>query len=375
MALIGIDASRANARVKTGTEWYSYALTRALTSLDHANTYRLYAKTPLSQGLQHLGPHVSEKVLGWPPKRLWTQLRLSLEMAVHPPDVLFVPAHTIPLFHPRNTVTTLHDVGFARSPQLYARKELLYHRWSTRFALKSAAKIITPSQFTKQEIIDLYGVSPERLVVVHHGFDPDRYRVLEDTSQFSTVLAKYGIVQPFLLYIGRLQEKKNTPGLVRSFGMLSKRLPSKRLQLVLVGQRDFHFDHVEAAIREFHLQEQVVLPGYVPADDLPTLLNTCALFVFPSLYEGFGFPVLEAQACGAPVLTSDVASLPEVGGDGAYYVRPTDTDALAVAMERLLTDETLRAALREKGFRNLQRFTWEACAKETLSVLETVANR
>lgn len=167
---IGIDASRANKKEKTGTEWYSYYLIQHLKKIIPPQ-YRviLYAKEPLTDGLEILPANWQSKVLNWPPKFLWTQWRLSLEMLFHPVDLLFVPAHTISLIHPKKTVTVCHDIGFVRFPQYYSVKERMYHRFTMWLALKCAKIIITPSQFTKNEIMDVYKVSEKKIKVIYHG--------------------------------------------------------------------------------------------------------------------------------------------------------------------------------------------------------------
>lgn len=375
--VIGVDASRANKKEKTGTEWYAHTLLRSLASVETNSTLRLYSNTPLEASLSNLGLHVEERVLRWPPKRLWTQLRLSAEMLAHPPDVLFVPAHTIPVFHPKATVMTAHDVGFARSPELYAPRELLYHRWAMRFALNHARCIIVPSDFTRREILALYpAADPRKLVVIHHGFDPAPFEQRASDGERACILDAHGIRKPYCFYVGRLQEKKNIPRLVEAFGQFLKRHQDRQnVQLVLAGEPDFGFDRVKRFLEQYQLSKNVIFPGYIERKSLMVLLQEAALFAFPSLYEGFGFPVLEAQAAGTPVLTSSAASLPEVGGSGAYYVNPESTMEIADALHVLLTDDRVREELIRRGHQNLDRFSWTRCAEKTVGVLKKAATQ
>ena len=370
--VIGIEASRANKKEKTGTEWYAYELIRTIARIDRDDELLLYTNTALQPSLSALGPNVSERILRWPPKRLWNQLRLSLEMLQHKPDVLFLPAHTIPIVHPQATVTTLHDVGFDRAPELYARHELAYHRWAVRFALRHAKKIVVPSTFTKSEILALYPQARGRdddLVVIHHGFDGSRYHPEQNLDRQKAVLERFHLQRPFFLYVGRLQEKKNVPRLVEAYALFRQQHPESEVDLVLAGQPDFGFERIQQILIHHALGDFVHFPGYVTGDDLPVLMAAARAFVFPSLYEGFGIPVLEAQSSGTPVVTSSVASLPEVGGSGALYVDPTSTEEIAGALGRIAADEILRADLRENGFFNLRRFSWERCANQTIQVL------
>lgn len=372
--LIGIETSRANKKEKTGTEWYAFTLIRTMVALDRDDEFFLYTDVPLQLELSKLGAHVRERILRWPPKRLWNQARLSLEMLRRKPDVLFVPAHTIPLLHPKATVITLHDVGFDRAPELYARHELAYHRWAVRYALRHAKKIIVPSAFTKNEILALYPQAQQRekdIVVIHHGFDGSRYHPGESTADRDIVLNRFHLERPFFLYVGRLQEKKNVPRLVEAYGIFRRRHPDLAIDLVLAGQPDYGFERIQKNISDFGISSSVHFPGYVSGDDLPVLMRSARAFVFPSLYEGFGIPVLEAQSSGTPVLTSMRASLPEVGGSGALYVDPKNTEEIAKALEVIGTDETKRTQLRENGFSNLTRFSWEQCAQQTLAVLRS----
>lgn len=368
MPLIGIDASRANATDKTGTEWYSWYIIRAMAQLPDSCDYLLYAKERLQPGLLGL-PRARERVLTWPPRRLWTHTRLAFEMFRHPPDVLFVPAHTIPIVHPRATVTTAHDVGFVRYPELYSKRELLYHRWSMNFALRHARRIIAPSYFTKAELLELYGVNPDRIVVIHHGFDTSSFRVIEDQKVIQKVLDHYGIHTPFFLFVGRLQHKKNILGLTQAFHLFTQTYREEETQLVLVGQPDYGFEQVRRFLTSVGINNLIIQPGYVPQVDMPFLMNAASAFVFPSFYEGFGFPILEAQACGTPVITSRRASLPEVGGQGALYIDPKDTQALAHALQNVLNNNELRAHLIQEGLTNLERFTWNQAGAQTRSVL------
>ncbi len=370
--VIGIDASRGNAAHRTGTEWYSYHLIRALVALDRVDTFRLYAKEALREGLAGLGQHVSERVLAWPPRRLWTHLRFSAEMARAKPDVLFVPAHTIPLIHPRATVTTCHDVGFEYSPQLYSPLELAYHRFSMRFAVRSARAIIAVSAFTRDELVRHYPQARDKVTVIYHGYDSNAFPGAGNEDDVRAVIARKGITAPYLLYVGRLEEKKNTPGLVAAYAIARARYGMKH-QLVLVGTPGYHFDKVASLIRRNGLSPHVVLTRYVDGHELAHLYRGASLFVFPSFYEGFGMPLVEAMACGTPIAAARAASIPEIAGEGAAYFNPADPADIAAVCNRVLSDRQLSVHLRVRGRDRVQQFSWDRAAKETLTVITAAA--
>lgn len=369
--IIGLDASRANKKERTGTEWYSFELIRNLAKLDRTNRYYLYSKEKLRADLLNLGPNFISKVLNWPPKKLWSQLRLSGEMLFSPPEVLFVPAHTIPVIHPAKTVTTCHDIGFDRFPELYSKKELMYHRWSMRLAIKHAKKIITVSNFTKEEILKVYQVDPAKIEVIHNGFDDEFYHLIDNEAEINKVLEKFKIPKLFVLFIGRLEEKKNTPGLIKAWAILKHKYHVSH-KLVLVGNPGYNFNEVLRSIQKNNLQREVILTGYLEAEVLPYLMNAADLFVFPSLYEGFGLPVLEAFACGTPVVASNSASLPEVAGEAAQLVDPKNIEEMAEAIFRVVNNKELQLEMKKRGFEQIKKFSWKLTAEKTLRVLEGV---
>lgn len=368
---IGIDASRANRRVKTGVEWYAYHLIEALKRIPIAE-YRpqvyfiLYSDVPLTGELAKLPEGWSSKVLKWPPKRLWTQARLSWEMLRRPPNVLFVPSHVFPIIHPQKTVMTVHDVAAGRFPESYGRFQRWYTLWSAGAALKRLWKVIVPSEFTRKELASLCaGASAHgNIAVIPHGYDT-RYRNIEDETEIQGVLEKYGVRRPFILSVGRLEEKKNTQRLVQAFARLQMR--NNDMRLILVGGRGHGYEKVKDAISQnpYGITEL----GHVESNDLVYIMNAAEVFVFPSLCEGFGMPMLEAFACGTPVVASCGNSLEEVGGDAALYVDAENIDDLADAIFLMISDSALRNTMIEKGFARAELFSWERCAAQTLDTL------
>ena len=357
--LIGIDASRAVAACPTGTEVYSRRLIQALLTLESPHRFRLYLR---STSPANTFPGAELRVIPFP--RLWTHLRLSWEMAHRPPDVLFVPAHVLPLIHPRVSLATIHDLGYLYFPEAHPWRQRLYLDLSTRWNARIAAHLLADSEATKADIVAHYGTPPEKITVAHPGRD-ETLAPVRDPALIEAVKARYGIVGDYFLYLGTLQPRKNLARLIAAFAAL----PPETV-LVLAGKRGWLYEDLFAQVGRLSLEGHVLFPGYVPDEDKAALLSGAVAFVFPSLYEGFGLPVLEAQACGCPVITSTTSSPPEVAGDAALLVNPSDTEAITAAMQRIATDSGLRKTLIERGFVNVRRFSWAACARSVLSIIE-----
>ena len=392
--LIGIDASRATIARRTGTETYSRNLIRALIGLGSGHRFRLYtngaAQVPGTGDLRSLevpGTLIANvEIRSIPFPRLWTHVRLSAEMLMHPPDVLFVPAHVLPLIHPRRSVVTVHDLGYLHYPEAHRAADRHYLDWSTRWNGRQATAVLADSQATKDDLVRAYGVDPGRVHVVYLGRD-EAFGPVRDVNRLAQTRDRYGVSGRYLLYVGTLQPRKNLARVIDAFARLTgdpalaPTLPD--MQLVLAGKRGWLYDDLFAQVTRLGLASRVLFPGYIEEGDLPALLSGALALVFPSLYEGFGIPVLEAGACGVPVITSNTSSLPEVAGDpsagsgqaAALLVDPHDVDAIADAMFRIATDAELRAELDRRGQENVMRFSWEKCARETLAVLEEAAKR
>ncbi len=365
--LIGIDASRALTLRRTGTENYSLYLIRALLALDTPHHFRLYASSFPPPGLIPCAERCEWRVIPFP--RLWTHVRLSVEMAYHPPDVLFVPAHVLPLVHPRHSVVTVHDLGHRHYPQAHTARQRWYLEWSTRYHVRVAAHIIADSHATRTDLIRLYRADPTRVTVVHLGVD-ERWRLVRDPARLAAVRRRYGIPDgPYLLYVGTLQPRKNLVRLIEAFARLVGYGKWHGLCLVCAGKKGWSYERIATRARKLGIARQVLFVGFVADADLPALYSGATLFVMPSLYEGFCLPVLEAMACGTPVACSDTSSLPEVVGDAALLFPPDDPLAMTAAIARALDDEPLRAELIERGYRRARSFTWENSARKVLAVL------
>jgi len=361
--LVGIDASRAVSGRPTGTEVYSRRLIQALLALGSPHRFRLYFRSHPPAGAF---PGAELRVIPCP--RLWTHLRLSWEMARRPPDALFVPAHVLPLVHPRASLVTVHDLGYLYFPQAHPWRQRLYLDLSTRWNTRVAAHVLADSEATKADLVARCGTPPDKIAVAYPGRD-ETLAPVRDPTAIAAVKARYSIAGDYFLYLGTLQPRKNLARLIAAFAGVGS-----EAVLVLAGKRGWLYTDLFAQVRRLGLEGRVLFPGYVPDEDKAGLLSGALAFVFPSLYEGFGLPVLEAQACGCPVITSTTSSLPEVAGDAAFLVDPGDASAITAGMARVAADPALRETLIARGFANVCRFSWSACARSVLDAMERCAS-
>jgi glycosyltransferase involved in cell wall biosynthesis len=290
-------------------------------------------------------------------------------------EVLFAPNFVPPPTRTRRLVITIHDLAFRRFPETAPAAT---RRWLTRLdrAVREAAEIVVPSQATRADLVDLYRVDPERVTVIHHGVDHDRFRPASP-GEVDRVRRRYGIDGPYLLFVGGLEPRKNLPALLSGYAALPDEL---RPALVLAGAAVPWNPEGRTALAEAlgdlpaHSRGRVILTGYVGDPDRAPLYAGAEALAFPSRYEGFGLPVLEAMACGTPVVTSNVSALPEIAGDDAVLVDPDDVRSIADGLRRVLEDESLRDRLRAAGPARAARFTWDESARRHVEVLHR-ANR
>jgi glycosyltransferase involved in cell wall biosynthesis len=373
--LIGINATAAFKQPRTGVEEYTYQLIKHLTMLEESRRHRfiLYiSEQRIADNEQYfsdfnLSNNFEIRKLRWS-LPMWTQVRLAIEMLLHQPDVLFIPVHVLPLIHPQNSVVAIHGLEYEYYPKMYPWRHLRYLRWSTQYALKHARKIIAVSESTKKDLIELYGGEPEKIEVVYHGVKiPNSKIQIPNKSQISN--PKLQTNQPYILFIGRLEAKKNIEGLIRAFDLLKRKyqVPHK---LVLVGPKGYGYNQIFSfQFPIFKYKEDIIKMGYVDEKDKWRLYKNADLFVLPSFYEGFGLPILEAQAVGCPVVTSNVSSMPEVAGQGAVLVKPESIEEICQAMYKVISDDDFKKDLISKGYKNIERFSWQECAKKTLEIL------
>jgi glycosyltransferase involved in cell wall biosynthesis len=303
----------------------------------------------------------------WPTERppvriLWEQT--ALPVAARGCDLLHGLAFVAPLVAPCPTVVTVYDLSFMRTPERFRPGNRWYLETFTRWSCRRARRVIAISENTKRDVMELLHIPGERVDVVYPGVDA-RFRPLPP-EQVAAFRAAKGLPERFVLYLGTIEPRKNLTVLLEAYAAL--RRGGRTSQLVLAGGKGWMFEEVFARIEALALRDDVILPGYVPDEELPLWYNAAEVFVYPSLYEGFGIPPLEALACGKPAVVSNVSALPEAVGDAGLLVRPGDAAELADALQRLLGDAALRAELGARGRAHAARFSWERAAAETVAV-------
>lgn len=307
----------------------------------------------------------------WPTGR--APIRVMWEQAVQPvalrrigADLLHAPAFVGPIVAPCPIVITIHDLSFIRFPRLFRPANRLYLTWMTRLSARRARRLIAVSAHAAAESVKLLGVPTEKIDVVYHGVDP-MFRPLP-ASDIAAFRRRQALPARFILFVGTLEPRKNLTRLVEAFARIRRAGVHTDVHLILAGGKGWLYDELFARVEALGLADRVTFPGYVAADALPLWYNAASIVAYPSIYEGFGLPVLEALACGAPTLTSNLSSLPEAAGDAAVLVDPYDVNALAEGLDRLLNDQALRRDLQERGPIHASRFRWARTARETANV-------
>ncbi len=366
---IAIDASRTTIAARTGTENYALQLIRALLDLHSPHRIALYFRDDPRPDLFGDYPNVRRKVI--PFARLWTHLRFAAALWADRPDVTFVPAHSLPFVFPGRAVATVHDLGYRFFPGAHPGFERRYLDLTTRTTARRATRILADSEATRRDLVSQYGVDASKIDVVYPGVE-GLQRAPDD--RIAAARAKYGLRGRYLLFLGTLQPRKNIRRLIEAFVCYLQNHAEDDISLALAGKRGWLIDDVLSEVQKTQ-QARIVMPGYIADEDVAAVFSGALALVFPSLYEGFGFPVLEAMRCGTPVLCSNTSSLPELAGDAAILVDPLDVRAIADGIGRLVGDPTLRTDLVQRGYRQAEQFTWKRAAEQTLAALEVAASR
>lgn len=397
--VIGIDASRAFTPQRTGTESYSYNLIKALTKIDETNFYRLYTRGITSDKSDLIDFPLPEnftiKNISW--GRFWTQGGLALEVIKNPPDILFIPAHTLPLlrelFNNRTkTVVTIHDLGFEYLPNYHQLGSFLYLNRSTEWAVRWADALIAVSEATRKDLIEKMHCDINKIKIVYEGIDCEHFsreagsrfagqtksenkkniRYIEEAYYLEKT---YGVGSTYILYVGTIQPRKNLERLIEAFSLVKKLVSRQHLQLIIVGKPGWMYNDIYLAPKKYRVDGLVKFLDFLSDDDLVKLYRHASVFCLPSLFEGFGLPILEAMASGCPVVTSNAGSLSEIAGDAALLVDPLSSISISSAVEQILTNDSLRSTLIIKGKHLVKQFTWEKTAKKTIEVFEEISQR
>jgi glycosyltransferase involved in cell wall biosynthesis len=398
---IGIDGNEANVKNRVGTGVYTLELLKqfeqyssseakgsrevsAKNIIDYevssrdARTikFRVFLKEKPLADLPQESENFKYKIFG--PKKFWTQFALPIKLTVgQKPDVFFSPAHYGPRFSKVPYVVTIHDLSYLRFPELFRKEDLVQlTNWSKYSILKSSA-IIVPSKSTKDDIIKNYDVSSDKITVIYEGYNKEAFKP-QSPAKISAVKKQYKIAGEYIVFVGTLQPRKNIERLIEAFS----RLALDTLSLVIVGKKGWMYDQILRKSKDLDIDDKVIFTDFVPDDDLPSLISGAKVYINPSLWEGFGIPVIEAQACGVPVAVSNTSSLPEIISPPSHpelvsgsLFDPTDVDSMAKTIQNLLTNEKTRTDLIKKGNANTKRFSWESCAGETIDLLTKFASK
>lgn len=368
---IAIQAADLDAERIDGTRVYIKQLLDRFGAIAPEEHFTLYHRTAFNP---ELAPKAfgNYRVRAIAQKFLWTQTRFAGALFRDKPDALWMPVQSLPIVRPKDmkTTVTIHDLAFHFFPDHFPLRDRIKLFALANAAITRSDRIIAVSENTKRDIIRLYPkIAPEKIAVVHHGYDGEMFAAGNGEND-EAILKPLGLAgRRYLLYVGAIQPRKNLVRLIRAFEKLKKRDGFEDAMLVLAGERAWLWKEVLAAYEKSSERESIILPGKVPFAHLGALFRNAGIFVYPSLYEGFGLPVLEGFAAGVPVVCARGSSLDEVGGDAAVFFDPKSTDELAQKMEKALSDKTLRSTCIARGKKQLAKFSWDTCARETLSVI------
>lgn len=364
--LIGIDANEANLTSnRVGINEYALNLLRAIYNLKTSHEFVIYLKTPLLDDLPKEKPGWRYRIISFP--ALWTQTRLPWDLYFHKPrpDVFLSLTHYAPRLSPVPTVVAIMDLGFLSTPEQFTVRDYNQLKNWTGYSIRQAAKVLAISEFTKKDIQKYYHKNPENIVVTPLAYNSKLFKPTQNQS----VLNKYSIKKPYILFLGSLKPSKNIDSLIRAFAKLSLQDLPVGTQLVIAGKKAWLYEKIFALCDELNLQGKVVFTGFVEDTEKPVLMSSCSAFVLPSYFEGFGIPVLEAMACGVPVVVSNVASLPEVAGEAGIYIDPYDVDSLAEGIKMVFSPKAHEFV--KLGLKRVKLFSWAKTAQATLKCLET----
>lgn len=357
-----IDAEPANRKMRTGVENVVFKLIEKFMEIDGGNPnrhYVLFTKENLRDHWPDLPSNFKHCKLFWPTKYFWAHIRLGLAMRRAKPDVVFIPGNIIPFFTPGSVVTVIHDIVFIEKPEYFTGKTKVAHKLALKRALRKAKLIVTPTNATLKSLKNCFPNTTAQTEVVPWGVDKIFNHEKQETDK--EVLQPFDLInKKYFLYIGRLEDKKNTQILIDAFEDVKKE--NQETELILVGQGD----------KSINIKSSRLL-GYQSNKITSVLYRHAQAFVFPSNYEGFGLPVLEAQASGCPVIASDIPVLQEVGGEAAVYINPKDKTQITRAMKNILTNQGLRSRLSVQGLNHASKYNWHASAKKILNLIVDMA--
>lgn len=367
---IGIDGNEANIEQRVGIGEYAYQLINHLSIFQNKHKFTIYLKESPKADLPKGTSNWQYLVFG--PKPLWTQIALPVKLYTSPRlDLFFSPTHYAPRFSPVPSIISIMDLSYIYYPQLFKKSDLLQLKRWTSYSIKQAAKIITISNFSKNSIVDYYKINPDNIYVTYPGYKKQIYNQKYTQEEIKQVKSKFNLTD-YLIFVGTIQPRKNIVRLIDAFSKIMGQFPS--FKLVLVGRKGWLYEEIFKQINQAKLKDRVIFLDYLEDRTIAKLYNGASSFVLPSLYEGFGLTVIEAMACGCPVITSNVSSLPEIAKDAAVYVEPKSVSSISQGILKVIRQDQkyFRESLIKKGLTRANDFSWEACALKTLKFFESI---
>ncbi|MCX6745582.1 MAG: glycosyltransferase family 1 protein [Candidatus Parcubacteria bacterium] len=358
-------------KTQSGIGNYIKQITDHLFQLDKENDYFLFLLEPFFSQYQPIADNIHKIKVTSRWYSLSEQTVFLMDLLKYKLDLMHFPHFNAPIFYPGQRITTIHDIIPVFFPghkqKSWLRKRA--YQLTIKASLRKSAKIIAGSNFTKQELIKHFKVEPEKISVIYLGIEND-FKVMTEYAKIKELKDKYKITKPFIFFISAWRNHKNFEGLIRAFDLIKK--DGLDYQLVLAGQEDIHYPNIKSAINQASFKNDIITPGFIAEEELPLFYNTADLVVIPSFYEGFGLVGLEAMACGTPVIASNTASSPEILGQAALYFEPKDPKAIADTIVKVLTNPELQADLKQRGFQQIQKYSWSDCAQKTLEIYKQI---
>jgi len=364
---VGIDLSFIT-QERVGVDQYAYNLLKAIAGIDDNNDYFIYSNSPIPLDFRSFGKNffLREQKKSALPRLLWVQYVLPRLAEKDVVEILHAPCYVAPGRSPCPVVITYHDMASWLFPEKFRLKHRLVYSLLVPAYAKRASGIIAVSESTKKDLIRLFGIPAEKIRVVHEAA-AGMFKPVSDRGLLEQTKRKFSLPGKFVLFVGMMEPRKNIPVLIRAFKLF--RDAGNPYKLVIAGKKGWLYEEIFSTIKKLRMENEVLFTGYIRDTELPAVYNCADMFVYPSEYEGFGLPPLEAMACGVPVITTRVSSLPEVAGAAAILLEnPQDEKELAAAMEGVAANPGLRASLVKKGLERAGGFSWQKAARETVEV-------
>lgn len=368
---IWIDGYEANVDQRLGSGQVAFNLLKSIEKIDQENNYTVLLPNSPLDDLPKTRPGWRYQILR--PAKLWTRIALPIKIlfSKERPDVFFSPTHYIPKFNKVKIVVMIFDLAFLHFPEMFKKSDLYKLRNWTKDSVMQAEHVITISESSKMDLIKFYKKDEKKITVAHPGYDSERFKVVSK-EKVKKILDKYKVRQNYVIFVGTIQPRKNLIRLIDAFKEIDN------IKLVIVGKTSgqgrsgWMFEEILKHPKKLGIEEKVIFTGFVPTEDLVPLINGAEAFILPSLYEGFGIPVLEAMACGVPIIASNNSSLPEVVGKAGVLINSTSVEDIKGAILKVTQDKTFQEKLSKDGLDQVMKFSWEKMAREVITVLEKV---